>query len=128
MTFVEKLIWVGLGGALGAAGRVLIAQWAVDRWGGSFPYGTLLVNIAGSFLLGFLFMCSLGKDVLSPRVFAFLGAGFCGAFTTVSTFSVETIHLSQNGMAGMSLMNILANTILSLTSAYLGMLLAKTWL
>ncbi|NKB81827.1 MAG: fluoride efflux transporter CrcB [Nitrospirales bacterium] len=104
----------------------MIVQWAIDRWGNSFPYGTLFVNVAGSFLLGFLFILSLNRISLSPRVFAFLGAGFCGAFTTVSTFSVETLHLSQSGFLGVGITNIILNTGLSLLAAFLGMIVAKS--
>jgi CrcB protein len=126
MGLTEKLLWVSLGGALGALFRVLIADWTVERWGGGFPYGTLLVNIGGSFLLGFLVALSLHRATLSPELLAFFGAGFCGAFTTVSTFTVETIQLSQTSGVGLSIFNIFLNNSLALLGAFIGMLTART--
>ena len=127
MALMEKLLWVSFGGALGALFRVLIAHWAVERWGSGFPYGTLMVNIGGSFLLGFLVALSLNRATLSPELLAFLGAGFCGAFTTVSTLSVETIQLAQHHGMGISVLNIFLNNTLALIGAFIGMFTARTF-
>ena len=126
MGVTEKLLWVSFGGALGALFRVLIAHWTVVRWGPGFPYGTLMVNIGGSFLLGLLVALSLNRATLSPELLAFLGAGFCGAFTTVSTFSVETIQLAQHHGIGFSVLNIFLNNTLALFGAFIGMLTGRT--
>lgn len=126
MGLPEKLLWVSVGGALGTLFRVLITHWTMDRWGPGFPYGTLMVNFGGSFLLGFLVALSLNRTSFSPELLAFLGAGFCGAFTTVSTFSVETIQLAQHHGIGFSVLNIVLNNTLAIGGALIGMFTART--
>lgn len=125
MTTMEKMAWVALGAALGGVGRVFVVEWAVTRFDGIFPYGTLIVNVSGSFLLGVLVAYSVGRTPLSPVILAFLGAGFCGSFTTFSTFSVETFEITQQGMNGMAIANILLNNGLSFLSVLAGWWMGK---
>lgn len=109
------VLFVALGAAVGAPTRYL-----VDRWlGGRFPWGTLLVNVAGSFLLGLL--AALPAD---PRLAALLGTGFCGALTTYSTFGHETLRLARAGTRGRALVYVAASVTLGVAAASAGAALA----
>ncbi|WP_417689077.1 fluoride efflux transporter CrcB [Pseudidiomarina sp.] len=91
-----NLLWVALGGALGALARYGTALLALGIFGKSFPFGTLIVNIVGSFLLAILFL-GQQQGVVQENTWLFVGVGVLGAFTTFSTFSLETVLLLQNG-------------------------------
>ena len=86
------IAYITLGGILGTLARYLI-QGVLQTRAGTFPTGTLAINIAGSFLLGFIIRFATGSAVISPELRGGLTIGFCGAFTTMSTFSYESIRL-----------------------------------
>ena len=90
------IAYIALGGILGTLARYLV-QGALQTRGGTFPTGTLAINIAGSFLLGFIIRFATGSTVISPELRGGLTIGFCGAFTTMSTFSYESIRLLGDG-------------------------------
>ena len=89
---MSMIVSIGLGGIVGTLARYLL-QGALQTRGGTFPTGTLAINIAGSFLLGFILRFATGSSVISPELRGGLTIGFCGAFTTMSTFSYESIRL-----------------------------------
>ena len=91
------LAYIALGGLAGTLARYGLQGWVQERAGGAFPSGTLAVNLAGSLLLGFLMRYAMGSTVLSPETRAGLTIGFCGAFTTMSTFSYESTRLLADG-------------------------------
>jgi CrcB protein len=90
------IAYITLGGILGTLARYYLQGIAQAR-GGTFPSGTLVINIAGSFLLGFLVRFATGSTVISPELRGGLTIGFCGAFTTMSTFSYESVRLLGDG-------------------------------
>ncbi len=95
---MQKFLWVGLGGFLGANCRYLMGVWADNRWAGSgVPAGTLLVNVAGSFLLGLVATLLIERLLGNPAWRFFLAIGFLGSYTTFSTFSFETFKLLEEG-------------------------------
>jgi CrcB protein len=116
--------WVGLGGAVGAVARFAVSRWALARFGASFPVGTLLVNVSGSFVLGVLAgLVTRGAGVpYGARLL--LGVGFCGAYTTFSAFAIDTIALAQRPATLAALGNVLVNNALALAAALVGMVLA----
>lgn len=114
------VLLVAAGAAIGAPLRYLVDRFVQARHDSVFPWGTLTVNVAGSALLGFL--TGLPAD---PAVTAALGAGFCGALTTYSTFSYETLRLSQDGARFYALANIAASVVAGLGAAYLGLAAAN---
>ncbi|GIV78631.1 fluoride efflux transporter CrcB [Litorilinea aerophila] len=122
---MNRFIWIGLGAILGANARYLVGVWAGSRFGADFPYGTLLVNITGSLLLGFLVTLSAGRLQLSPELRLFLAVGFFGSYTTFSSFAVESIFLFQDGGLGRGIFNILGNNLIGLMGALLGVYLAR---
>jgi len=120
------MIWyVALGGAAGSAARYLLALFVQQRVGTSFPVGTLLVNITGSFLLGFLIRYSLATPAISAETRALLTTGFCGGYTTFSTFSYETMMLFEEGAHGRALGYVLASLLLSLAGTVAGFGVAR---
>ena len=91
------IIYIALGGIAGTLSRYGLEGWIQARARSGFPMGTLVVNISGSFLLGFILRIATGAAVISPDMRAGLTIGFCGAFTTMSTFSYESIRLLGDG-------------------------------
>ena len=119
------LLAIALGGSLGALLRYGVSGLAYKWLEGIFPYGTLAVNVLGSFLIGF-FWPIFQKTTLSPEWRAFVLIGTLGAFTTFSTFSLETLQLLQDGEWKLSMLNLALNTILALLAVFLGFWLART--
>jgi fluoride exporter len=116
------VLLVALGAAVGAPARYLIDRMVSSRHDSLFPWGTFAVNIAGSFLLGFLAAAGLHA---SRGVLALLGTGFCGALTTYSTFGYETVRLAQEGATLLATLNVVASIVAGLGAAYLGAALAS---
>ncbi|GAA4507905.1 MULTISPECIES: fluoride efflux transporter CrcB [Nonomuraea] len=112
---------VVLGAAVGAPLRYAVDQAVRARQGSMFPWGTLLVNVAGSALLGFLAALPVG-----PGWTALLGTGFCGALTTYSTLGYETVRLAERGAGRHAVANAVASVALGLAAAAGGVLLART--
>ncbi len=122
---MSRLFIIGLGGFFGAVSRYLVTGWAQDLSRSvHFPYGTLAVNILGSFLLGFLVRYAFIHNVFSPEVRLLIFIGFLGAFTTFSTFSNETFNMFADGATLPALMNITVNVLLGLGAVWLGQSLA----
>ena len=116
---------VMLGGAFGALLRFLVST-AVNKYSGlSFPTGTLIVNVVGSFVLVFFTVLSIEKLSIDPVWRIFFAVGFLGAFTTFSTFSYETIALFQDGEYIKAVANVLVNNLFSLTAGIAGLILAR---
>ncbi|GAA0897151.1 fluoride efflux transporter FluC [Virgisporangium aurantiacum] len=106
------LLLVALGAAVGAPTRYLADRFVRSRLGPGFPWGTLLVNVVGSALLGFLTALPV-----SSGLGALLGTGFCGALTTYSTFGYETLRLARTGARGRALMYVAASALLGVSAA-----------
>ena len=117
---MERALLVGGGGFLGSMARYWLAG-VVQRWNGTdFPAGTLAVNILGSFILGAVLALSFDRDLISPNARLFLGAGFCGGFTTMSTFSYETLALLREGSVLAGIGNLTASLVSCLSAVWLG--------
>jgi CrcB protein len=113
---MKYLLFVALGGATGSVSRYLLAQWAQSLWQGGFPVGTLLVNVAGSFGIGVIFVL-LERQIVHPDWRGVVMVGFLGAFTTFSTFSLEAVTLWESGEAGQALGYMLASVVLCVAAA-----------
>ncbi|NIR28708.1 MAG: fluoride efflux transporter CrcB [Gammaproteobacteria bacterium] len=115
-----QAVAVAAGGAAGALLRFWMSV-AVHSWlGRGFPYGTLLVNVLGSLLMGLLYVMLLERLVTGPEWRAGLLIGVLGAFTTFSTFSMETLNLVEQGAAAKAVLNIVTNVALCLLAVWLG--------
>jgi CrcB protein len=121
---MNRFLLISLGAVLGANARYLVSVWGADRFGPSFPYGTLLVNVSGSLVLGFLIAALESRLPLPSDLRFLLGVGFLGAFTTFSSFTVETLLLLRAGAWGSGLANLLVNNLAGLAAAWLGFVLA----
>ncbi|MEA2714222.1 MAG: fluoride exporter [Gemmatimonadales bacterium] len=119
------LLYVALGSAIGGVSRYLLGGLVQRMLDTTFPAGTLLVNITGSFLLGAIIRYALDTPSLTPEVRAFLTIGFCGGYTTFSTFSYETMALLEDGEWARAGVYITASVILSLIATFLGLALAR---
>jgi len=119
-----QLIMIAVGGAMGALTRYKVSEFFMRASVGAFPLGTLWVNMLGSFLIGVLFASLQNTDIsTSAKMFIFMG--FLGAFTTFSTYSLETIHLMQSGAWGMAVANVLLNNVLSIGFAGIGFVVVR---
>ncbi|MBY0148265.1 fluoride efflux transporter CrcB [Neobacillus niacini] len=119
-----KVLFVMLGGFIGAIARYSIGEWIHTNNG--FPLGTLLINLLGCFLLGWFLTFITIKKKIRTEYTLFLGTGLIGSFTTFSTFSVETIRLLQNGFLLNGALYILTSILFGLLLTYLGVKLAIT--
>ncbi len=119
----QMILAVATGGAIGATGRYLISTGVQKVAGTAFPYGTLSVNVLGSFLIGFLFLYF--EQTVAPNQKALLVTGMLGALTTFSTFSLETVLMLQSGLFAKAFANIFLNALLCLGATVGGMALFR---
>ena len=118
------VFWVFMAGGLGSAARYLVGLWAVATLGAGFPYGTLIVNLAGSFALGLVAQLALaGSWPLDMR--AAIAAGLLGGFTTYSSFNQETLTMLAGGAAGAAALYVTVTLVGGLAAGALGMLAAR---
>jgi len=120
-----KLLAVMFGGALGASLRYFTTLAATRMLGKDFPYGTLLVNVSGSLLMGLLSGLFISKIAVSEEWRLLLLTGILGAFTTFSAFSIETIALFDQGAIARAVLNILLNVFLCLAAVWIGLIVAR---
>ena len=120
-----QLIAIAAGGALGALLRFGVSTGVHTAFGRAFPYGTLTVNVFGSLVMGFLYILLLERVAEAVEWRAFLLIGLLGAFTTFSTFSVETLALVEAGELLKALLNIFLSVVLCLGAAWLGVVLGR---
>jgi len=119
--------WVGLvvGGTIGTVARYLLTGAIYGIFGSTFPYGTLFVNILGCFIIGFLAAITEEKFLLSPNARLLLMVGFCGAFTTFSTFMFETVNLMKDGEMMRAFVNVLASVMIGFLCLRIGFILGE---
>ena len=123
---MQILLAVAAGSATGGVARYLMSGALQSGNPGSFPVGTLTVNIIGSFILGAVARYAAMNPAFSPELRVLLGAGFCGGFTTFSTFSVETLELMQGGDYSRALGYVGISVLASVAAAALGMAAVRT--
>lgn len=122
---MDKVLWISIGAVLGANLRYWVGDWAAQRFGSGFPYGTLLINLSGSFLLGLIVSMSMENFIIDPRLRLLLTIGFLGSYTTFSTYAYESIALISQGQWGLGLFNLLGSSLLGGLFAILGIWLGK---
>jgi CrcB protein len=122
---MEKFLLISTGAILGANARYWLGIWCADRWGTTFPYGTLLINVTGSFILGLFMTLAAERFLIDPRWRFLVAVGFLGAYTTFSTYSYESFSLLSKGQWAAGLMNLFGSSILGILSVGLGVFLGK---
>ncbi|MBL8629182.1 MAG: fluoride efflux transporter CrcB [Rhodospirillaceae bacterium] len=113
-------VWVAVGGAIGSVARYGVGQWAASAMGSAFPWGTLIVNVVGSFIIGAVG----GSTALPDHLRLLIAVGVCGGFTTFSAFSLQTLTLMQAGAWPQAGLNILGSVLLCLVAVWLGFMAA----
>lgn len=115
---------IALGGALGALARYFFSNWITNKSSFIFPWGTFSVNVLGCFILGFIYVLGTEKLMINASIRTFLTVGFLGAFTTFSTFSLDTLKIMMSGEIKIAFLYMMGSVGVGLTAAYLGMVTA----
>ncbi len=119
------VLWITLGAAIGGNLRFAVSRWAAKAFSASLPYGTLIINATGSFVLGFFLIWTTERVLADPRWRSFMAIGFCGAYTTFSSYTFETFRLFEEGHYGLAGINFLANNLVALAAVVGGAVLAR---
>jgi len=122
---VNEFLVISLGAIVGANARYLISRFAVRFFGPIFPYGTLLINITGSLIVGFFMIWASERVLVDPRWRLLIVVGFCGSFTTFSSYAFESMAYFEQGQWLLMWTNILTNNLACLLAALAGMALAR---
>lgn len=117
--------WVSVGAVVGACARYMISRFAAKALSPDFPYGTLFINVSGSLLLGWFMVWSTERALADPRLRLLIAIGFCGSFTTFSSYAFESFFYFEQGHYLMFATNVLSNNILCLVSVLAGAALAR---
>lgn len=124
---ISLYLWVALGGAIGSVCRFGLGLAVLRLTGPGYPFGTLLINVLGSFVIGYFGEISRARGGLqvSEEIRFFVMVGFCGGFTTFSSFSLQTLDLFRVGHSGLAASYVAASVVLCLAAVYLGVVLGK---
>jgi CrcB protein len=122
---VNDILVISIGAILGANARWIISRYAARVLGPTFPYGTLFINVTGSFIVGFFMIWATERVLLDPRWRLLIVVGFCGAFTTFSSYAFETMAYFEQGQWLLMFANFASNNLLCLGAALAGMALAR---
>ena len=124
LDILANVLLVAIGGAIGASTRYLLGGWIQSQAGSPFPWGTFIINISGSLLIGIVFGFA-ERGFLSANARLLLATGILGGYTTFSTFSFETMSLLISGGKGMALLNTVGQTVVGLLAVYTGFFLIR---
>ena len=122
---LKNFLAISVAAVIGANLRYLLSRAAARELGPVFPYGTLFINIAGSFIVGWFLIWTTERVLIDPHWRLVVVIGFCGSFTTFSSYAFETMAYFEQGQWGLMFINILSNNVLCLTAALSGMALAR---
>jgi CrcB protein len=120
-----NIAFVAVGGAIGATARYLVSTWAAARFESSFPYGTLIVNLVGCFIIGAFMTIATERFIIHPHWRLLIAVGFLGGLTTFSSFSFETLRLLGEDNIMQAFANVGLNVLAGLTATWLGMAAAR---
>jgi CrcB protein len=118
-------LWISLGAVIGAVARYFLSTYIARHFSTVFPYGTLLINITGSLILGFFLVYSTERMLLDPRWRLLVAIGFCGSYTTFSSYAFESFALMEQGQWLLMAVNILVSNALCLAGVLAGAALAR---
>lgn len=122
---MKDFLAISIAAIVGANLRYLVSRLAVRECGAVFPYGTLAINVIGSFIVGFFVIWTTERVLVDPRWRLLVVVGFCGSFTTFSGYAFETMSYFEQGQWGLMLTNIFSNNLLCLGGALAGMAVAR---
>ncbi len=124
---MEQFLLISLGAILGANARYWLGDWVSQRFGASFPYGTLLINLTGSLVLGLFFTLTTERFLVDPRWRTVVAIGFLGAYTTFSSYTYESVSLILAGQWTLGLVNLFGSAVLGAIAVTGGIALGR-WL
>jgi CrcB protein len=122
---IRNLLIIGLGGGLGSMARYLCQKWFNETYPHPFPWGTFVVNITGCFLIGLIYAASEKTSLLSPQARLLLITGFCGGYTTFSTFAFENMNLLRSGDYLYFIIYVLLSVVLGIAAVFAGVAIMK---
>jgi CrcB protein len=122
---VKDFVAISFAAILGANLRYILSRVALKEFGPVFPYGTLIINVVGSFVLGLFLIWTTERVAVDPRWRLLVAVGFCGSFTTFSSYAFETMSFFEKGQWGLMMANIFSNNLLCLGGVLAGMALAR---
>ncbi|MCK5781447.1 MAG: fluoride efflux transporter CrcB [Flavobacteriales bacterium] len=122
---IKTLLIIGSGGFLGSISRYLTQQFLQRYFDTAWPIGTLTVNVVGSFIIGVVFAYSLESDLISNDLKAFIAVGFCGGFTTFSSFALDNFNMLSSGQIISMLLYLTLSLVLGFAALYLGIILVR---
>jgi len=117
--------WISLGAIVGACARYFLSGYIARAFSAVFPYGTLVINISGSFLLGFFLILTSERMLVDPRWRLLVAVGFCGSYTTFSSYAFETFAYLEQGQWLLLTLNIVASNVLCLAAVLTGAAVAR---
>jgi CrcB protein len=124
-SYLSNYLWIALGAVVGAGSRYFLSTIVARDFASAFPYGTLLINITGSLILGFFLVFSTERVLLDPRWRLLVAVGFCGSYTTFSSYAFESFALMEQGQWLLTGINIVASNALCLAAVLAGAALAR---
>ena len=122
---MDKFLIISIGAILGANVRYWVGGWAANRFGTTFPYGTLIINVTGSLILGFFITLVTDRFLVDPRWRLLVAIGFLGAYTTFSTYTYESVNMILNGQVWLGMLNLFGSSILGAAAVTAGILLGR---
>jgi len=122
---MRAYLWVSVGALVGANLRYFVSRLAAKLLSPNFPYGTLIINISGSFILGLFLICTTERVLADPKWRWLIAVGFCGSYTTFSSYAFETIAYFEQGHWSLLALNIVTNNLLCLAAVLAGAALAR---
>jgi len=118
-------LWIAVGAVVGASARYFLSGLIVRNFSATFPYGTLLINVTGSLVLGFFLVYSTDRVLLDPRWRLLVAVGFCGSYTTFSSYAFESFALMEQGQWLLVGLNVVGSNVLCLAAVLAGAALAR---
>ena len=123
--YSSNYLWIALGAVVGASARYFLSLLVARNFASAFPYATLIINITGSLILGFFLVFSTERALLDPRWRLLVAIGFCGSYTTFSSYAFESFALMEQGQWLLSGLNIVGSNVLCLAAVLAGAALAR---
>jgi len=123
---LQTFLLISIGAIIGANLRYLVAQYVAARLGSAFPFGTLIINISASFILGLFLIWTTERVLVDPRWRLFIAVGFCATYSTYSSYAFETFALFERGAFWMALLNIVGTNLICFIAVVLGAVLARS--
>lgn len=122
---MEQFLLISVGAVVGANLRYWVGDWVAQRLGASFPYGTLVVNLTGTLILGIFVTLAAERFLWDPRWRVLVAIGFCGSYTTFSSYMLESVSLISSGQYAIGLLNLFGSPVLGVTVMFAGIMIGR---